>query len=360
MNSSEHNTTESKTAIFLKALGFPLVLAMVLYLTFRVLWLWDDGYSREVLDDYYALPGHTVDAVYLGASGAREYYLAAEGFHHSGAAVYTLATSNEPLIAAKYLMIEAAKTQQPKVFVIDIRNVTQERFFEGDIRKTTDAMRFSANRIRLIDRLLADLAQFDPDREIKKTDYYFSFSTYHSRWEDVTEEDFGVTDVWLGYNLHTRVKELEQERCVNSDARVPLAAHSGASLRELLSFCRESGTEVLFTITPGYYDETVSGRLNTAADIIREEGVEIWDMRNDADAFGLDPAEDFRAYDHVNTFGAIKFTDRFADMLRDRYDLPDRRGQDDYDEWIYAYEGFTEALQTYLEEQKEDEEDEEE
>ena len=331
MNSSETRITKRQMAF--RGMLFLALLCTVLYVTFRVLWLWDDGYSREVLDDYYALPGNTVDAVYLGASGAREYYLAAEGFHHSGVAVYTLATSNEPLIAAKYLMTEAAKTQQPKVFIIDIRNVTQGRFFEGDIRKTTDAMRFSANRIRLIDRLLADLAQFDPGVEIKKTDYYFSFSTYHSRWEDVTEEDFGVTDVWLGYNLHTRVKELEQERCINSDARVPLAAHADASLRELLSFCRETGAEVLFTITPGYYDETVSGRLYTAADIIREEGFEIWDMRNDAD--------------------------RFADMLRDRYALPDRRGQDDYDEWVYAYEGLSEALQTYLEEQ-EDEEDEEE
>ena len=152
MSNSEIDITK-KQMLFRGSLFFAM-LFLVLSITFRILWLWDDGYSREVLGNFYRLPKHSVDAICFGSSGMREYYIAVEGFHKSGAAVYNLGTSNQPLAAVKYLIREACKTQSPRLFVIDLRGVTQERIFDGDIRKVSDSMRFSKNRKDLIDALL--------------------------------------------------------------------------------------------------------------------------------------------------------------------------------------------------------------
>ena len=168
----------------IKSLAFLLVLSVVLSLTFRVLWIRDNVYSKEVFRDFYGLPENSTDVVFIGASGIKEYYIVPEAFHHNGISSYALATGNQPFGAAKYVIQEAEKTQDPEVYVVDIRMLIYDEYDEGAIRRIADPMKFSKTRTALIDDLLDYYEECNPELEVNRMDYYFSYSTYHSRWEE--------------------------------------------------------------------------------------------------------------------------------------------------------------------------------
>ena len=67
----------------IKSLAFLLALSVVLSLTFRVMWIRDNVYSKEVFSGFYGLPEDSTDVVFVGSSGIREYYIAPEAFHQS-------------------------------------------------------------------------------------------------------------------------------------------------------------------------------------------------------------------------------------------------------------------------------------
>ena len=48
---------------------------------------------------------------------------------------------------------------------------------------------------------------------------------------------------------------------------------------------------------------------------------------------GLDPGEDMAEASHLNHRGSAKLSAWLADWLRDKYSLPDRRGEASYESW---------------------------
>ena len=62
------------------------------------------------MQSFYKLPKNTVDAVYIGSSGVKEFYIAPEGFADNGIAVYPIAASHQSSAAIPYLIEEVHKT----------------------------------------------------------------------------------------------------------------------------------------------------------------------------------------------------------------------------------------------------------
>ncbi len=343
MNSSETRITKRQMAF--RGMLFLALLYTVLYVTFRVLWLWDSGYSRKVFEEFYDMPRHSIDAVCFGSSGIREYFISVEGFHRCGAAIYNLGTSNQPFAATKYLIREVLKTQDPQVFVIDLRGVTDDVIVTANIRKVTDSMRFSANRKELIDVLLSQPIEIVSDETLDPMDFYFSFTTYHRRWENLRRDDFGKTDTWMGYSINTETDDFEGEPLSIHDERVPLPECIEEVLTELMAELETLDQKVLFTITPAWYDKKSWGMMLSAVDRLNASGYDVLVMSPEAEETELLSDRDFRENDHVNTYGAMKVTDYLADYLSARYDLPDHRGDEKYRRWETEYAEFAESLE---------------
>ena len=323
----------------IKAFTFIAVLCICLMLIFRGLWLWDDGYSRQVFKAFYDLPDNSVDVVYIGSSAAREFYNASAGYFKEGIACYPLATSNQPVAAAEYLIRESLKSQSPQLFLIELRAVINKNIFDADIRKTTDSMHFSRNRLRLIDALLDQRVAAFPEEKPNKWDYYFSYSTYHSRWEDLTADDFPQGQVVFGHPYCTDIdpySESDNSYCTDT---LPVDPYIEDVLQDLFDYCRTLPQEVVFVCSPAILEEDQQRQIMYAGQLAEQAGFRFWNMNTPETVhqIGLDYALDFQNPAHVNSYGALKVTSYMAKELHDEYQIPDRRGGAQYSVWIDAY-----------------------
>ncbi len=333
-----------RAGIFLCALVF------VLTVLTRILWLWDDAYSATVMRDFYHLPENSADVIYIGSSGVKEYYIAGEAYARRGITSYPVAISSQPAIAIPYLIEEVKKTQSPRVFLIDVRElINNGPLWDNTIRKTTDSLRLSANRTALIDRLLSVYREEQPDKNSNKWDFYFSFTTYHNRWEDLKEEDFNGGPVWLGYCIFNESEETPEpgpDRTAENFSPLTLDGHREKALEDLLSYCAGMDEEVIFTITPAAYDDEELGRLSRVEEAIKQAGFTMWDLNRPEviRVTGIDFQTDMHNHKHVNVYGALKFTDYLSDRLDDTFMLPDHRGEKAFSVWETENAAFRAAL----------------
>ena len=332
----------------IKVVTFLAVLVLSLMLVFRVLWLVDDGYSVQVFRSYYQLPKNTVDAVFIGSSGARQYYNPAAGFHHNGVTCYALSTSNQSFTAAKYLIQEAEKTQDPSLYLIELRPITNPAIFEADIRKTTDSMKFSRNRLNLIDALLQQRTTVFPEESPNKWDYYFSVRKYHSRWDELSREDFDQTQAVLGHSLYLGIEPIDLSEVTYTDQITQVDPYNEGILDDLLEYCKGLDKKVVFVNMPAVLGDDRQSVVNYAGQKVEEAGFEYWDLNTPGtiERMGLDYSKDMLNLTHVNTYGALKFSDYFADLMQEEFSLPDRREDRRCRIWDTSYQRFREQLES--------------
>lgn len=333
---------------------FCLVLGVVMRLTAKVLWMQDDTYTVHGFEQFYDLPENTVDVMTLGASGMREFYNCNEAYAYNGLACMTLATSGQPFIANKYLMMETERTQHPKVYFIEVRQLenNDDGEYANCLRKVVDAMHFSRNRIDLINRGLEINAEIHPDEEINKIDYFFSYFLYHSRWDELSKLDYGqYSDIaWMGFSIFSSIDEEPQdeapETIFDHESR-PLTDSHLEELNEVLDYCKQlhetQGTEFLFVDSIAWREDRHYERGNTIKQIVEDAGFTFIDTRVWFNEMGFDLNNDFRDSEHVNIWGSFKYTHYLADYLKNTYGLEDHRGDSKYAVWQENYEGFKAA-----------------
>ena len=89
-------------------------------------------------------------------------------------------------------------------------------------------------------------------------------------------------------------------------------------LMDLLDYCKEQKLHVLFVRAPHYVTEDTYDRVkrsNKMASIVREYGYSYYACENEAVKIGIDDKRDFYNVDHMNVYGALKFTDYLAEKI---------------------------------------------
>ena len=87
---------------------------------------------------------------------------------------------------------------------------------------------------------------------------------------------------------------------------------------DLLSYCTKNNLNVLFVRAPHYVTSETYDRVkrsNQMASIVKEHGFSYYSIENIAAQIGIDEKRDFYNEDHMNIYGALKFTDYLAEKL---------------------------------------------
>lgn len=312
----------------------------------------EGDYIKERFNCFYAQDENTMDGIYIGASGVDRYWAAPQAYRDDGIAVFAMSSSSMPLVTYKYMIKEVLKTQEPKVLLLDIRPVlkspdgTRENF----VRRITDNLRWSKNKIETTDAALAYLKKSEEDNEIDESDpsFYFSFLKYHSRWKgDMRLYDFihlHPKTNYMGFAAHleTTYNIKPKEYTDITYDRIAINPETEKILRDLLKFIGTLDCEVLFVDEPYSASYERQAKVNYAEDIVRSYGVDILKFQDYAmyEQLGLDFDTDFYNTNHVNIVGALKYTAWLGDYLKETYNLPDRRGDAKYDKWESAYRDY--------------------
>jgi len=332
-----------------------LAIVCVLFVNVNsVLGYQDDTHTSALFDTFYELPENSLDVVWLGASAVQSTVIPSEAFKESGITMYTLSSASQPFGFSKYLIKECEKTQNPKLYLIDIRMLAYDADVMGNeimsdmyVRHVTDTMKFSFNRIELIDYAINEMRNLHPENEINAFDYYFSFTKYHTRWSQLSEIDFYEDlDAYMGFYFYDTTYAFDKQRTLNRLETSPqsISENNERYLNEILDFCDTFDKEVVFTCLPSNQEEIYFARYNYVKDIIESRGYEVLDLNYHVDEIGLDYTTDFAEDMHMNYRGAIKTTDYIAEYLSEKYNLENHSKETEYTIYKETQKRFEEDI----------------
>ncbi len=314
---------------------------------------------------YYSLERDTLDVALLGTSGIDRYWLASKAYEEQGLATFALSTNHFPSwIMMPMIKDIVRKHKSLKLLVVDMRPFTTTYTgsgidkYENRARICTEALPFfSLARFEAINRALKTINENVEGASRFDISYFFTFIKHHSRW---TEKDFDLYDEveykisdYMGAYMHKyfSLKTMDEPIATSvSDARSPLDLVCLENLYELFNYFEKQTFEVLFLNTPHSQSRLETRRINYLCDILDENGYKYLNCNLDGTVYDL--KNDFYNAEHMNYYGAEKFTNEFANYLVKHYGFSDHRGDGRYYQWEGTYDNIRKTVAGWEEKRK--------
>lgn len=236
-----------------------------------------------------------------------------------GISSYILASQKQPLEANYFYIDSALSISNPKVVYLDIFDaLSKTETDEATVHSYTDYFPFGLRKIRMITEAVP---------KGMKLHTLFPLLMYHSRWDELKDEDWHFKysmyhDDLNGYvELKGQSPSFSKDKTMKKENLEAIKLASGkfmedkvATIVKINELCKKNGVELRLIKTP-VYDETVySENLKEFSKLCAEKGLEFYDFNGDKDNIGLIES-DFYDPGHLNVEGATKFSKFFVEWM---------------------------------------------
>lgn len=319
------------------------------YLFFSISYvLRPEGDTKDRFAGFYALEENCLDMVIIGSSPVHPYWAASLAYGERGFTSYPLATNVQQPRLTKFLIEEALKTQSPKVIVVETRMFMRPQTAfdfsednEAHIRNVTDNVKYSRERVELINELVKE----------RRETYWFDIMSSHKYWPQVVRTGLVYwgnekKSVYNGYLFVPEVEEVIQhvisDECMEE---VKMPKEQEDVLQEIIAWAKENNQKMIFVLNPYGISEEECKMANYMERIIRGADFEFINFNKLSEEMNINFATDFYNSGHMNVLGAEKYTSYFAKFLQENYSLPDHRGDSQYTEWDEDYQVWLEQAE---------------
>ncbi len=279
----------------------------------------------EEYDVLFFGTSHTINAVYPW-----------ELWDDYGIASYNMGSHGAPIITSYWIAMNALDYAYPKLIVLDCYYIASDIKKSEDyeqVHKPFDAFPLSLNKIKAVNDM------FEGDDTNNKYDVLWNFILYHNRWNQLEKWDYTMPynkekggETRIGYTKPLVFDKVESSEKLTEDYL------SVDYVKEFANHCKSKGIEVLFIYTPFPADDNKQREANMVADVADKLGV---DYLNFLDMPVVNLNTDMYDEDsHLNPSGAKKVTSYIGQYIKDNYDIPDRRGTEEYSKWQKGYEEY--------------------
>jgi len=299
-----------------------------------------DSDMKERFAGFYSEPKNTIDVIAIGASPISPLLASPYIWNEYGITSYPLSTNAQPVAAVKYIIEDAHKTQKDSLFIVDTTMFMVETdvlLTEPRIRNVVDNMKYSLTRVKAIKDMVED--------KNKRIDYYFDISKYHSailgknglNTDDIKYFDFKNESIYKGY-LFTEAVDIFEPVSVEHITEVnPMPESAEAVLVELMNYCEKKDISLLFITCPYIASEDNKMEHNYIENLVLEHGYDYLDFNDLYEEMDIDFGKDFYNTNHMNVYGAEKFSKYLGNYLKDNYKLQDKKGYEGYEAWDESY-----------------------
>lgn len=332
MNPKQH----AKRNTVLRVIAFLLIVALVYGALTRLLTV-NNATEQQYIRSFYLEPKNSLDVMILGASETFTDYCAPLAWQHAGFTSYPLAVSAAQGTMYPSMLCEAAKRQSPTVYVVEVNGFLytedeRKELGKAATREWLDTLPLSRNKMQAINECVQG----------KRLSYYAPLLKYHDNWRkrDLIRNSLSLQQQARDAGYSYTKPFLSISMFLTETDEIPVRQQSLDDFNEqsLRTFCetaRARGIKnVLFarfphrTVIENY--DAVFAELEA---VVHEYGYDFANFDTQMDAIGLDPLNDFANAEHLNIFGAEKFTPYLADYLAQHYDLNTAHSQAVTDEW---------------------------
>lgn len=307
-----------------------IALAVLILLTLnRILILKsEDGISQ--LKSLYKQNDNTIDVLFLGSSHVYCDISTGVLWDQYGIASYDLGGAEAPAWTSYYHLKEALKTQHPKTvwFEISIAGLRPTDYPPAFwVEDNNYGMKWNENRIELL--RANTLEEAFPQLLIP-------LGPMHGRYADLCEDDFKDINNsinYKGFDPREMINVIDTPDISQITEMEPISAKAEEYLRKIIALCKEENIPLVLFVSPYQVTPEDQPYYNYMFNIGAEEGCVNLDFNKLYNEFGMDFSTDMAESLHLNYSGNYKFSSYIGKILKENYDIPDRRGQAGFESW---------------------------
>lgn len=321
-----------------------------------------EWYASSSLTDYYRKTKNSIDTLYVGSSNIYAGVSPLEIYEKIGVTGYSYASSEQKVWSSYYTIVEALKTQSPKVIFLETSEFFSDKSdqTEQGKRKAIDPLKMGSNKIEMMNDPIYEYTAFD------KASCYIKLLRYHYRWSRLNWSDieklFGKQYSYDGYIFDNKIKsyDYDDEKAKVEEENTPINEvqqmpdNVKIYLDKIVNLCKEKDIKlVLLSMpTPKTWSakkhneiEKYSNNNNlNFIDLNTDDNISMdWD--NDSSDGGI----------HLNIYGAEKVGDYLTKYILQNYELTDHRDDPEYTDWNDDLERYNDKKgknKEYVEEYK--------
>ncbi|MCR4656305.1 MAG: SGNH/GDSL hydrolase family protein [Lachnospiraceae bacterium] len=326
---------------------FKTVLAVLLFTVLNRVFMpkyVSENPDGHITEDFYKekLP---LDVIFVGSSTVYSAVSPPVLWERQGFASYDRGNASQPMWISYYMIEDAFKSgRKPELVALDVGFIKYDDNFveEPSNRKALDGMRLS--RVKL------DAVKAAKGEDEKVIDYIFPILRFHTRWKELSLEDFEYVfrnayvdhnGYLINYNVTDSLPERDGPRYMNED--IEISKRNREYLLKIIELCRDNGTGLFLMKVPSYSNNWGYHFDDQIREIAEPYGIDYVNFDESADEIGLDYNIDSPDNgNHLNTYGAEKFSAYLADYLKAHYELSSHKEDEKYrkvwDEKLERYE----------------------
>ena len=331
--------------------AFCLVFAVCLNGVYKVLsWKDTTGTYYSTTETLYNMEDDLADVLFLGSSHCYCSINNAKLWNDYGMGSFSMVISGQDLASTYYSFKEALKTQTPDVVFAELYGISfEEHAVTANIYRNTLSFKYSDNFFGVVDAIA-------PEQD--KMDYLLKWPIIHTRYKELQKGDFTpIVPAFLGYTAQFEHTEVDPVVAYENPAPVAISEKNQQWLQKIVDLAEEKDIEICFFVVPYVTDENNQGRFAYTENFLKQQGVTVVNMFRHLDEINLDSSKDFYDSGHTNSYGAEKVTAFIGKYINENYDIPDRRGDAQYDYWETDYQVFKHRTEHYALRNTEDIED---
>lgn len=334
---------------FIKSIFFILIL--ILASGFSLNFFRVKNPTVEQYQDYLS----NADVIILGSSHAYVNLSGAVMWEKEGLTTACLAQAEQNGALTYYMAESTLASYKPKLVVVEAFMFLADDGYAMDTQHYANALLSYPIYYNLPARIGAAnlMKKYD---DFNYFEYVLGFPTYHSSYYSKTSFELkkpSVNNYYLTAGYWTLAdRRLEGEYAdihtsENANNTVPLSPENERYLTKIISLCKKKNIPLIIVVTPFQATEEQAGKMKTIKEMAVKDNVDFVDLNVYVKDMGFDLCYDMMDIGHSYYTGSRKNSEWLAHYLMTNYDLIDRRGDADYDNWnqvLSTYQSIVSAF----------------
>ena len=313
----------------LKITAFGLILALLLSYTYKV-FSWKDGvggYSSATATLYQELDEDIVDVLFVGSSHCYSSIRYTQLWDDYGMGAFSMVISGQDIASSYYHMNEVFKTQSPDLVCVELYGIAfEEQAIIANLYRNTLSLKYSKNFLDAVDAIA-------PEED--KTDYLLKWPIIHTRYRELTKEDFVYNSIAYlgGYAYSAKTTDLGEIVIYDGSDTIAVSDQKMMYVQKIVDLAKENNAEICFFIVPYKTSENIQKNFKYVENYLANQDIPVINFFDKYQELGFDAHSDFSDAGHTNRYGATKITAFMGEYLKNNYKIPDRRGDERYALW---------------------------
>lgn len=277
----------------------------------------------SLIEEYYE-EKITHDVIFIGDCEVYENFSPITLWENYGITSYIRGSAQQLIWQSYYLLEETLKYEKPEIIVFSVLAMKYDQpQKEAYNRMTLDGMRMSISKLKSIKASMLESENY--------VEYLFPLLRYHSRWNELTKEDFKYLFrkdkiFHNGYYMRVDVKPVGS---IPKGKKLPdyqFGDNAYYYLDKMVELCKNNGVELILVKAPSLYPYWYDEWEIQMEEYANKHDLMYINFLELIDEIGIDFSKD--TYDaglHLNLSGAEKMADYFGKILRETYHLEDKR-----------------------------------